>query len=235
MTAHPETGQHSGLPSGMLPAGLAAFALTWATALLLGHQQPLLAPALFLPAFAAVAWLTQRHYPHVRFGAANTITLLRVSLTVALLVSVWIGPVTGWTVAGVAAVALALDGVDGWLARRQGLTSGFGARFDMEVDAALALILALHALRGDPVGPEIMVLGVMRYLFIGTACLQPWLAAPLYPSWRRKAICVLQIATLIALQPPIIPDGVGIILARIAAAALIWSFLRDILWLRAQR
>ncbi|WP_378943336.1 CDP-alcohol phosphatidyltransferase family protein [Paracoccus sp. R86501] len=235
MTAQPETEQHASLPSGMLSSGVAAIALTWMTALVMGHQPPYLAPALFLPALLVVMRLTQRHYPHGRFGAANTITLLRMSLATALLVSVAVGPVTGWMVAGVAAVSLALDGLDGWLARRQGLTSGFGARFDMEVNAALALILALHALRGDPVGPEIMVLGVMRYLFIGAAHLLPWLAAPLYPSWRRKAICVLQIATLIALQLPVMPDGVGIILARIAAAALIWSFLRDILWLRAQR
>ena len=37
---------------------------------------------------------------------------------------------------------LALDGLDGWAARRQGLVSAFGARFDMEVDALLILALA---------------------------------------------------------------------------------------------
>ena len=41
--------------------------------------------------------------------------------------------------AGAAAV-VALDGVDGWIARRIGRTTVFGARFDMEVDAALMLV-----------------------------------------------------------------------------------------------
>jgi phosphatidylglycerophosphate synthase len=38
---------------------------------------------------------------------------------------------------------LALDGLDGWLARRFGLASAYGARFDMEVDGFLILVLAL--------------------------------------------------------------------------------------------
>ncbi|WP_233490490.1 CDP-alcohol phosphatidyltransferase family protein [Paracoccus sediminilitoris] len=235
MTAPPEVAPAACLPSGTVPAGLAAIVLTWLTGLMMDQDPVLLAPALFLPGLLVVMRLVQRHYPHGRFGAANTITLMRMSLAAALLAAVVTGPVTGWTVAGIAAVSLALDGVDGFLARRQGLCSDFGARFDMEVDAALALILALHALRGGPVGAEILVLGIMRYLFVGASHLLPWLAEPLYPSWRRKAICVLQIATLIALQPPVLSEDMGIILARIAAAALIWSFLRDILWLRAHR
>ena len=41
----------------------------------------------------------------------------------------------------------ALDGVDGWLARRSGIASAFGARFDMEIDALLILVLAVLAWR----------------------------------------------------------------------------------------
>lgn len=235
MTAQPETDQRAGLPLGILSAGAAALALTWLTALMLGQQPAYLAPLLFLPALLAVIGLAQRHYSHGRFGAANAITLMRMAMATALLASVWVGQVTGWSVALVAGLSLALDGVDGFLARRQRLCSDFGARFDMEVDAALALILALHALKGDPVGAEILILGIMRYLFVAAMAFLPWLTRPLFPSWRRKAICVLQIATLIALQLPVMPDGAGITLARIAAIALVWSFLRDVLWLRARR
>lgn len=176
-----------------------------------------------------------RYYPHRRFGACNAVTLTRVALGSALLASLFTGQVTGWAVAGVATLSLCLDGFDGFLARRSGLISNFGARFDMEVDAALALILALHALVGDPVGAEVMVLGLMRYLFIGAGFIWPWLTAPLFDSMPRKAICVLQIATLIVLQIPVLSEDAGIILARVTSAALLWSFGRDILWLRARR
>src|SRR5687767_10530067 len=71
-----------------------------------------------------------------RFGLANQVTLLRSGLVClvggALLAS---GQALGWTLAGLIAVALALDAVDGWLARRLQLVSSFGARFDLEVDA----------------------------------------------------------------------------------------------------
>ena len=40
-------------------------------------------------------------------------------------------------------VALALDGVDGQVARRTRTVSALGARFDMEVDAFLVLVLSV--------------------------------------------------------------------------------------------
>ena len=50
-------------------------------------------------------------------------------------------------------VALALDGVDGQVARRTGTVSALGARFDMEVDAFLVLVLSVHvAVLVDAVG-----------------------------------------------------------------------------------
>ena len=42
-------------------------------------------------------------------------------------------------------VALALDWVDGQVARRTGTCSAFGARFDMETDAFLILVLSAYA------------------------------------------------------------------------------------------
>lgn len=224
-------------PSGLWPAvaaGLALSVLTGGWALQQGGGA-LLSGIAFVLAAGGITRGVARHYPHRRFGACNAVTLMRVALGCALLASLFTGQVTGWAVAGVAALSLGLDGIDGFLARRSGLTSHFGARFDMEVDAAFALVLSLHALMGDPVGPEVLVLGLMRYLFIAAGFFWPWLTAPLFDSMRRKAICVLQIATLIALQVPALSEEVGIILARVASAALLWSFGHDILWLRARR
>lgn len=191
-----------------------------------------LAMAVFVAASVLVAVRLRRSYHHARLGACNAVTLLRAALVSALLIPLIDGRAAGYAVAALAAAALALDGVDGWLARRSGLVSRFGARFDMEADAALALVLAIHALLGTPVGGEVLVLGLIRYVFVMAAWCWPWLDGDLAPSRRRKLVCVLQLSVLIALQVPALPPDAAILLTRGAAMALIWSFAIDIIALR---
>lgn len=176
-----------------------------------------------------------RTYPHDRLGACNAVTLMRVALTTALLAPLIGGQAAGSIVAAIAVLSLSLDGVDGYLARRSGLCSQFGASFDMEVDAALTLVLALHAFMGSPVGAEVLVLGAMRYAFVAAGRIWPWLRAALPVSYARKTVCVLQLGLLIALQLPQIPQDVAILLTRVALIALLWSFGRDVIWLRRHR
>lgn len=199
-------------------------------------------PALGL--FAAGVMLLWRqlpaHYPHARFGSCNGVTLFRAGLGASLLTPLLSGDAGqaawgGWAVALVALFALLLDGVDGWLARRQGLTSRFGARFDMEIDAALALMLALHAFADGMGGVVVLTLGVMRYVFVAASWVLPWMAAPLPDKFGRKVVCVIQIAALIALQVPILGSGAALGIAWGAVAALLWSFGRDTLWLWRHR
>lgn len=199
-------------------------------------------PALGL--FAAGVMLLWRqlpaHYPHPRFGSCNGVTLFRAGLGASLLTPLLSGDAGqavwgGWAVALVALFALLLDGVDGWLARRQGLTSRFGARFDMEIDAALALMLALHAFADGMGGVVVLTLGVMRYVFVAASWVLPWMAAPLPDKFGRKVVCVIQIAALIALQVPILGSGAALGIAWGAVAALLWSFGRDTLWLWRHR
>lgn len=181
-----------------------------------------------------------RHYPHHRFGACNTVTLLRAGLGATLLTPLLLQDsdttdAQGWAIVLVASLALSMDGLDGWLARRDRLTSSFGARFDLEVDAALALILSLLVLDAGTVGPVVLVLGLMRYAFVAASWGLPWLAAPLPDKSGRKVVCVVQIAALIVLQAPIITGSMALAIGASAAAALIWSFGRDILWLWRHR
>ncbi len=174
-------------------------------------------------------------YPHRRLGLCNTVTLVRAALT-AWLVAVLASPgIPAWSVVAVAVVALALDGVDGWLARREGLVSAFGARFDMEVDALLALVLALSALALGKAGAWVLVLGGLRYAYVLAGLALPWLRADLPPRVGRKTVCVIQIATLTALiAPPVVPP-LSLWLAGIATVLLVWSFAADILWLWRRR
>ncbi len=85
------------------------------------------------------------------FGFANWVTTLRALGAIALLAvaldaaftALEVGVGGRWAAVALALVLLALDGVDGFLARRFDQASTFGARFDMETDALLGLALAL--------------------------------------------------------------------------------------------
>ena len=123
----------------------------------------------------------------------------------------------------------------GRLARQSGLVSNFGARFDMEIDSILALLLAVHAFIGTAAGAEVLALGLIRYVFVAASVLWPWLAYPLPQRWRRKAICVVQLATLIILQIPSVPGDAAIVLSRAAFLLVLYSFAVDVIWLRARR
>lgn len=187
----------------------------------------------------SVATLRLGSYPHGRLGAANVVTQARLALIAPLVGPILLpGAVTpqlAWSLTALAAIALALDGVDGWLARRASLTSAFGARFDMEVDALFGALLALAALRTDKAGLWVLALGGMRYGFVAAARIWPWLGRPLPPSQRRRVVCVVQIAALVTvLAPPVVPPLSGAI-AAVATLALGWSFAADALWLRWRR
>lgn len=173
----------------------------------------------------------RRDAPHDRLGLANLVTLGRLGLVGGLAGSLAAGAALPWTVAGLAALALSLDGVDGWIARRQRMSS----RFDMEVDCALALVLALHAAQGPGFDAEVLLLGVPRYAFGLAALALPWLRRGLPDRLSRKMVCVLQMGALIALQLPPLPDRAGEVLIAAALVALALSFGRDILWLHRRR
>ncbi len=199
--------------------------------------------AMALAAFAAMAVIAglalRRHYPHHRLGIANIVTLSR-SAVIAALCALLVAPglqsdQLAWTVLAIAIFSLCLDGVDGYFARRQGLTSAFGARFDMEIDSIFALLLALLCWQSGKAGAWVLILGSMRYLFLGAAFVWPWLLAPLPERFTRKAICVVQIAVLIALLAPIISGPMSWTLAAIGTLLLVYSFGRDVVWLARHR
>jgi phosphatidylglycerophosphate synthase len=174
------------------------------------------------------------HHPHRGFGLANAITLVRAAGTAvffALALEPGLAAASRWAAVAGAVALFALDGLDGWAARRRGEASAFGARFDMEVDAALILALAALATGLGKAGPWVLGLGLMRYGFVLAGRVAPALARPLPPSRRRSAVCGLQVAALaLVLAPPLAPPLSPALLAT-AFAALAWSFAVDVAWL----
>jgi len=180
---------------------------------------------------AVSAFFLHRTFPHATLGLCNAVTLARLMAVAALSGPLVAGVVAPWAVFALAGLALMLDGVDGWLARREGRVSDFGARFDMEVDSALALVLALHAFAGGSAGAVVLVLGLPRYGFFVAGLVFPWLDGPLPARFSRKVVCVVQLAVLIALQLPFVGGALGGVMAFAVVLALVWSFGRDVLWL----
>lgn len=216
-----------GLLSLVLLAGVAAVSEA------LYHRFAL--PVLVFTVISALGLLgLSSGYPHRVLGACNWVTLGRASLVCVLTGAIFV-PVSAWTVAIIAIVAFACDGVDGWLARRSNLTSEFGARFDMETDALLGAVLTLVLLANGRVGAEVLVLGFSRYVYVAAGIFWPLLQGPLPYSFRRKAICVVQIAALIILVFPLTPAPLLLPVALVGAGALLYSFAVDIMYLVRHR
>ena len=180
--------------------------------------------------------LLPRHYPYGRFGAANSVTLARTAMAALLLGCVGAGtqPALAWVAASIATLAACLDALDGPLARRQGTASAFGARFDMEADAGLILILSLLAWQFGKAGPWVLAAGLMRYAFVLAGLWLPWLRAELPPRVRRQTGCVVQVVALIGCLVPLIQRPLSAALAAGGLAVLTISFMLDITLLARQ-
>lgn len=192
------------------------------------------AAAAYLATGAMIAVFLPQHAPHRTFGLANRLTLTR-GLIAAFLAGFVAQPAlideTGWLLIAAALVSLILDGLDGFAARRTGLSSAFGARFDMETDSLLILILSVLAWSTGKIGAWILLAGALRYLFLAAGLVLPWLRTALPSSKRRQTVCVVQVVALFLLLVPFLPAWGANVIGAAAVASLLWSFAIDVAWL----
>ena len=169
-------------------------------------------------------------------GPANSITLVRatcVGAMAALVADSFARPAHTAALLVLASIALLLDAVDGRVARRTGTVTVLGARFDMEVDAFLMLVLSCYVARS--VGPCVLLIGLARYVFVMAGWLWPWLREPTPPRQWCKVVAAIQGVVLTVAAAGILPD-----LATAAALAgalllLAESFGRQAWWLARHR
>jgi phosphatidylglycerophosphate synthase len=121
-----------------------------------------------------------------------------------------------------ASVALSLDAVDGWVARRTGTASALGAGLDMEVDAALVLVLSVAA--ALVLGWWVLVIGLFRYALLGAIRVAPWLRAEVPARYWRKAVAALQGVALTLAVAEVLPRPALTGLVGLALVLLTWSF-----------
>ena len=112
--------------------------------------------------FALLVYLCRgRWTPAGRFGGGNAVSSVRLG---GMFVLPWLAP---GEIAFLGAILFALDGVDGWIARRAGLAGEFGEFIDKESDAFFILMLCLLLFRlPESFGPWILLPGLLRYLFV---------------------------------------------------------------------
>jgi phosphatidylglycerophosphate synthase len=174
--------------------------------------------------------------PAAGLSWASWVTLIRATLAVgvaALSAASFERPVATATLVTLASIALALDFVDGWLARRTATQSALGAKLDGEVDAFLILVLSLEV--APTAGAWVLLIGLARYLFLAAGWVLPWMRAPLPRRDWRKTVTASQGVALVIAASGVPPLWLSRVLLAVALAMLAESFGRDVWWLWRHR
>lgn len=161
------------------------------------------------------------------FGAANWVTTSRLVglLLLAALLDAHeqlLAAVLAWSI-------FCLDWLDGYLARRTGTASKFGAVYDAEVDASFSMLLTWGVFTLERAGAWVLVGGLLRYAYV--------LALHLTGVSEREAprtrlgryVFGLSVGGYTLSLWPFSGTG-AIVLSGAATALLCYSFSRSFLW-----
>lgn len=165
-------------------------------------------------------------------GTADWVTLTRATLVggvAALTVDSFERHAPVPVLVTLAIVALVLDAVDGQVARRTGTATALGARFDMEVDAFLILVLSIYVARS--MGAWVLAIGAMRYAFVVASWALRWMRGPVPRRFWRKVVAATQGVVLVSATADVVPAPLMVAALGAALALLVESFGRDIVWL----
>jgi phosphatidylglycerophosphate synthase len=214
---------------GVAASGAVAVAVVW------GLAGPAsigwLAALAYLAVSTALLLGAMRRRGTRRLGWANLVTATRsamVAIIAGLVVASFAGPIPVPLLIGLVVPALLLDAVDGWVARRTGGISELGARFDMEVDAFLLLVLSVYV--APLLGSWVLAIGLMRYAFVVAGWMLPWMRVELPPRFWRKVVTAVQGIALTVAASGLVPTLAAVLVA-VALALLVESFGRDVVWL----
>jgi phosphatidylglycerophosphate synthase len=206
---------------------------------LLGWQLSWLSASTAAFCFLVLAALIARHSRARSFGVADVVTLSR-GLGICFLAGLALQALAAGLAAHgvlimiiVGALCLTLDGVDGRVARARGEASAFGARFDVETDAAMLVVLSVAVAALGIAGWWVLAIGAMRYGYVAMSFVVPALRTPLPYRYSAKVIAVTQAVALLAALTFKLTQGEHwlsdtILLA--ALASLCWSFGRSVIW-----
>jgi phosphatidylglycerophosphate synthase len=161
-------------------------------------------------------------------GPADLVTSARSVLVggvAALVVDSFVAPVPVGVLTGLAVAALVLDAVDGRVARYTRTVSAVGARFDMEVDSILVLLLSVYVARS--LGAWVLAIGSVRYAYWVAGRVLPWLREPVPPRYWCKVVAAVQGIVLVIAVSGLLPRLVVVPALVVVAALLAESFGRE--------
>jgi phosphatidylglycerophosphate synthase len=148
---------------------------------------------------------------------------LRLSAVVVLPSMREAGPATALVVVGI----LLLDGIDGWVARRLGAASAFGAKFDMETDALLVAVLGVVLLAEKRLGAWALIPGSLRYVY--AVAIRVTRARGEAPRSRfGRYVFAILVASFASSIWPVAPAHR--FLSAAASALTVFSFARSAYW-----
>lgn len=165
-----------------------------------------------------------------RPGLADGVSAVRVLLGASALVS---GACFGNGTLEVIlfSAAIASDAIDGWLARRVGVTD-HGAVLDMEADQLLVVLLAVAILDTCPLGSLPLLLPALKYLFVianGVLKLPQGETKPVNGSnYRARWIYAVVLLALYSGLPMFRAPALSSTLLALAVPALMLSFTLDL-------
>ena len=216
-------------PIGLAGLGGAGLAMIWAV----DGLPPIgwIAALAYLTVSNALLLEALRRARAARLGWANAVTAMRstlVGVITGLVAASFVAPIPVPLLICLVVPALVLDAVDGWIARGTGTTTELGARFDMEVDAFLLLVLSAYV--APILGLWVLAIGLMRYVFVVAGWMLPWLRRRLPYRYWRKVVTAAQGIALTVAASGLIPEFAGVVVG-LALALLLESFGRDVVWL----
>ncbi|WP_200948042.1 CDP-alcohol phosphatidyltransferase family protein [Nocardioides sp. Soil774] len=170
-------------------------------------------------------------------GPADLVTLTRGALACGVAALVAESSTSGADVRHVlvplAAAALALDFVDGRVARLTGTASPFGARLDGEADAFLILVLSVDV--AGSAGAWVLSTGLVRYVYAVATWLVPWMQRDLPARYWRKVVAAYVGISLVLAAWGHAPAATTYAVLVVAVVLLAESFGWDVVWLWRRR
>ncbi|EMA37802.1 CDP-alcohol phosphatidyltransferase family protein [Halococcus hamelinensis] len=193
-------------------------------------------------------WLLGRHLTENRradderlrdtLGIATAATLMRGGALAALAGFLVVPEPTGhalWLPGGLYTVAVALDWIDGWLARRVGTESLLGAKLDTEFDGLGLLIAGLLGHSYGVLPPWYLVVGFARPAFLGGLWLhrrRGGAVGALPESGRRRQLAGLQMGVCSVALLPVVAPSTSIALSTVVMVPFVALFVHDFLAVR---
>lgn len=154
-------------------------------------------------------------------GYANWVSLIRLLIIISLFASY--PNLNDTELFGLFLIAICLDGVDGYLARRFGHTSEAGGKFDMEIDAFLVFVLSWIHVDLQNLTWFILIPGGLRYIYEIPLFWLPKKGKEILPKIVRSTIAVFFFLSL--LIPFLTEEPSFVLITYISGALIICSFI----------